>query len=132
MVEKRLWNDKVIVLLSILGFQCRRGWRREAGLKAKVAFNVDDGIIDMRKGGRYSPTYTEGFLTRLVYNARVPATVDINPDEHRISRNLALQDLHSDVDASLIREPLPPQPLAVLRPWRWPELGAALHVGQGQ
>ena len=136
MIAKRLWNDKVIVLLAILGLQYRRGWRltdecREkafltwlfndrhtelgrplAGLKARVAFDVDDGIIDMRKGGRYSPTYTEGFLTRLVYNARVAATADINPDEHRISRNLALQDLHSDVDASLIREPLPPQPLS--------------------
>ena len=81
------------------------------GLKQKVCFNIEVGAIDLKLASRYTPTYTGGRLTKLVYNGLPAAHVDIDPEVCLVSQKLCIQDGHCDLDAAFIREPRPPEHL---------------------
>lgn len=80
-------------------------------IKSNMKFNIATGIMDYKSVGRYTPFYEEGKLVRLRYNGAPGLEIVIGPNVTLISQALPIQDVHSDLDAVFIRDPLPPEKL---------------------
>ena len=79
--------------------------------KARLEFDHLSGKINLSKAGRYSMKYDAGKLVELSYHGHPPAVVKIDPAEVMISMKRMVQDVHSDLDAAFVRDPLPPEHL---------------------
>lgn len=135
MTSRKSFSSQVVFTLARLGLQIPASFRsqdncrekafvlwlfnerhKEIGeplknAKSKMRFNTATGVKDYKSVGRYTPEYEEGKLVKLRYNGLPALEIVIDPNISLISQALLIQDVHSDIDAVFIRDPLPPEKL---------------------